>query len=219
MLSTKKALIGLGAGVSVAAFVIAGPAGVASAKSLITGADIKNGTIHGADLAPGLVGKLNGQKGDAVATGAKGATGATGANGPIGPQGPKGDKGDSGADGDDAGVSAAGAGYADLGAHDRWAADDAVHETVQKCKAGEYVTGGGFSQWGGAGLTPTKDLGGGSDVQITVSAPYIASDGAYVPVSGSDSRFLADRWVVRGYNHSDADVDVRAWALCAPIPN
>ena len=75
---TKKALIGLGAGVSVAAIVIAGPAGVASAKSLITGADIKNGTIHGADLAPALVGKLKGQKGDTGKTGAKGKDGVAG---------------------------------------------------------------------------------------------------------------------------------------------
>jgi hypothetical protein len=93
MFSTKKVLVGLGAGVSVAAIVIAGPAGVASAKSLITGTDIKNGTIHSADLAPALVGKLKGQKGDAGptgttgATGAKGATGATGANGKDGVDG------------------------------------------------------------------------------------------------------------------------------------
>src|SRR3954447_14445662 len=62
MRSTKKVLIGLGAGASVAAIVIAGPAGVASAKSLITGTDIKNGTIHRGDLAPALVSKLKGQK-------------------------------------------------------------------------------------------------------------------------------------------------------------
>src|SRR3954454_1896865 len=131
MFSTKKVLVGLGAGVSVAAIVIAGPAGAASAKSLITGTDIKDGTIHRADLAPALVGKLKGQRADAVATGTNGPIGVQGPQGdtgaastvagPQGPQGPKGDPGKS------AGISAAGAGYAGTGAHAEWPADDAVH--------------------------------------------------------------------------------------------
>ena len=48
-----------------------------------------------------------------------------------------------------------------------------------------------------------------------MSAPYVNSDGDYVPISDTDSRFYADRWVVRGYNNGDTEQIVRAWALCA----
>ena len=118
-----------------------------------------------------------------------------------------------GQDGKDASPSAAGAGYAGFPEanphHDFWPAKS-YGETVQKCGAGEYVTGGGFSQQGGS-----DDLGGTTrDVEILVSAPYT---GEYVPISDADSRFHADRWIVRGYNGTDHPVDVRAWVLCAPL--
>ena len=43
-------------------------------------------------------------------------------------------------------------------------------------------------------------------------------DSAYVPISDTNSRFYADRWVVRGYNNGPTGQVVRAWALCAPLP-
>ena len=125
--------------------------------------------------------------------------------------GPKGKPGKDGT----ANPSAAGAGYETV-----WPADGEIHETIETCHEGEYITGGGYSTFGGAGLTPTKDLGGDNpDIQITVSAPYVNSDGDYVPISDTDSRFYADRWVVRGYNNGDTEQTVRAWALCAALPN
>jgi hypothetical protein len=54
----------------------------------LTGADIKNGSLTAADLAPGL-----GATGPTGATGATGDTGAKGDTGPAGPQGAKGDAG------------------------------------------------------------------------------------------------------------------------------
>jgi hypothetical protein len=57
----------------------------------LTGADIKNGSLTAADLAPGL--------GATGPTGATGATGAKGDTGPAGPQGAKGDTGTAGAPG------------------------------------------------------------------------------------------------------------------------
>jgi hypothetical protein len=112
---------------------------------------------------------------------------------------------------DDVTSLAAGAGYAGWPEnnphHEKWAANS-YGETVQKCPAGEYVTGGGFSQQGGA-----DDLGGMTrGVEILVSAPYVDT---YVPISEADSRFRATKWVVRGYNNTDAPVDVRAWVVCA----
>jgi hypothetical protein len=178
----------------------------------IRSVDLKNGKAVGEqDLKPDVVEKLNkaGTAGPAGPQGPKGDTGNTG------PQGPSGAAGSDGADG--FGYVSAGSGYAGLGHHAEWPADGNLHETVQKCKAGEVITGGGFSTWGGAGLEPVKDVGGDADVQITVSAPYIESDGAYVPVSPTDSRFAATLWVVRGYNNGESPVDVRAWALCTKV--
>lgn len=191
--------------------------GGAVAGSLITSADIKDNTVKSidlkdgkavgeADLKPQLAAKVN-------ATSQPGTQGPAGPQGPQGPRGPQGQDGADGADGASAGISAAGSSY-----DTTWAAGE-FSETVETCAAGEYVTGGGYSTFGGAGLSPTKDLGGdNANIQVTVSAPYIASDGAYVPISDTNSRFYADRWVVRGYNNGDTDQIVRAWALCAPIP-
>lgn len=223
--------------------VVALTSGGAVAGALITSADIKDNTVQSrdlkdgkgvgeADLKPGLAAKVNavgsGEQGPA---GPKGDTGAQGPAGPAGAQGPKGDagergpKGDAGADGADgadgqdgadgtSNPSAAGAGY-----DTTWAANS-YGETVETCAPGEYVTGGGYSTWGGFNGDNSKDLGGGNlDIQVTVAAPYVSSDAAYVPISDADSRFYADRFVVRGFNHGDTDQIVRAWALCAPLPN
>ena len=93
--------------------------GSATAASLITSSDIKNGTIKSEDIKDGYV-KSSDIKNGAIKNedikktaitmdrfskstqnkinkaGTPGAAGATGAQGPAGPQGPKGDKGDPG---------------------------------------------------------------------------------------------------------------------------
>lgn len=207
--------------------------GGAVAGALITSADIKDNTVKSidlkdgkavgeADLKPQLAAKVNaagqpgtqgpagpaGPKGDA---GAQGPAGPAGAKGDAGPAGPKGDAGPAGADGADAGIAAVGAGY-----NDTWAAGS-YGESIETCADGEYVTGGGYSMWGGYPTHGGYDLGGENlDIQVTVAAPYIS--GEYVPISDTDSRFYADQFVVRGFNHGDTDQIVRAWANCAPIP-
>lgn len=194
--------------------------GGAVAGSLVGSSDIKDNSIQSRDLKdgqgvgerdlkPGLAAKVN-KTGTAGEQGPAGPKGDTGAQGPAGP---KGDPGTDGADGT-SNPSAAGAGYSTT-----WAANS-YGETIETCDEGEYVTGGGYSTWGGFNDDNSKDLGGGNlDIQITVAAPYVASDAAYVPISDTDSRFYADRYVVRGFNHGDTDQIVRAWALCAPLPN
>jgi hypothetical protein len=147
--------------------------------------DIHDGTIRVKDLRPGAAASLEGKDGV------------------------------DGKDGKNAFSSlAAGAGYAGWPVenphHEKWAANS-YGETVQKCRAGEYVTGGGFSQAGG----DATDLGGMTrGVEILVSAPYTDS---YEPISEADSRFHATKWVVRGYNNTDEPVDVRAWVVCAKV--
>ncbi len=88
------------AGAVIVVAIIGG--GTATAANLITGKDIKNGSVGTADikngslkvkdLTPKAVKTLQ-KHGTAAAgaTGSVGATGATGARGPQGPQGPKGD--------------------------------------------------------------------------------------------------------------------------------
>lgn len=86
--------------------------GTATARSLITGADVKNGSITGtdikdqsitsADLSKSTIQGLRGKVGLKGATGAKGATGlagATGAKGDTGLSGTSGSKGDTGSAG------------------------------------------------------------------------------------------------------------------------
>jgi Collagen triple helix repeat (20 copies) len=73
----------------------------ATAGSLITSANIKDGTIHMRDLAPTLQKKITraGKPGPQGANGANGATGAAGSNGTNGTNGANGAKGDPGAPG------------------------------------------------------------------------------------------------------------------------
>jgi hypothetical protein len=119
----------------------------------------------------------------------------------------------SGSDGDV--TTIVGSGYAGLGGHDYWA-PNSYGETIETCPAGQTAIGGGFSQDASTGVDGKYDLGGKADVQVTVSAPYFKGD--YVPVDDAGN-FRADQWVVRGFNHSDQQVDVRAWVVCAPLAN
>jgi hypothetical protein len=205
----KRTLI---AGLGVAAALVFASTTGAVASGLIGSKDIKNDSVRSIDVKDGTL-RVKDLRPHAVQV-LKGHDGKNGVDGVDGKDGRD------GKDGTNAHVHpAAGAGYADWPTanphHDLWA-PHSYGETVQVCKAGEVITGGGYSSFGGFDGDNSKDLGGNNkDVTITVSAPYIASDAAYDPISTTDSRFHADRWVVRGFNNSDAPVDVRAWALCA----
>jgi hypothetical protein len=98
-----------------------------------------------------------------------------------------------------------------------WAAHS-FGETIETCPDGSYAIGGGYSAWGGfGGQHDGYDLGGqNTDIQVTVSAPYFKGD--YEPVD-EGGNFRADQWVVRGFNHGDADQIVRAWVVCMKVPD
>ena len=85
------------------AAVFAVAAGSATAgptvKKLITGQDIKDGSIGLVDLSSTTKTSLKGQRGAAGSQGPAGAKGDTGPAGPAGPQGAKGDTGATGAQG------------------------------------------------------------------------------------------------------------------------
>lgn len=90
------------------AVVLAMTGSAFAARALITGADIKDGSITRADLSGGTLKSLKGKHGPAGRdgfTGARGPQGDTGPpgpagpTGPVGPQGPRGPVGDTGTQG------------------------------------------------------------------------------------------------------------------------
>ena len=73
--------------IAVALALVIGLAGSATAASLITSADIKNGTIKTADLSASAKRALKGKAGARGPAGPQGAPGTAGAPGPAGPTG------------------------------------------------------------------------------------------------------------------------------------
>jgi len=73
--------------------------GAFAANKMLTGANIKNGSIEAVDLSKSAKAALKGQSGEKGATGEKGETGAKGATGAKGETGAKGDAGATGASG------------------------------------------------------------------------------------------------------------------------
>jgi Collagen triple helix repeat (20 copies) len=80
----------------VALFVALTGTATAAATKLITGAQIKNGSIGLADLSAGAKKALKGNRGPAGAPGPQGRTGAAGPAGPAGLAGPQGERGAAG---------------------------------------------------------------------------------------------------------------------------
>jgi hypothetical protein len=134
-----------GWGIAVVSFalgaLLAGGGTAVVAKTLITGRDIRNGSIGTVDLAKTVRAKIA-AAGAPGPAGPKGDPGAEGARGATGPKGDKGLKGDTGTKGDKGDPGAA--------AVDVWA----------------LVTATGGVQRGSAGVTATQASTGVYDVDI-----------------------------------------------------
>ena len=139
------------------ALVIA-TAGTAGVQALITGAqikdgtiesrDIENGTIRRADIGRATLSSLRGPRGRVGAQGPRGAIGPQGAAGATGPAGPQGLQGATGAPGaaGAAGADGALAGYEIVtGAPVAIAGTDFVVSASATCPVGKVATGGGVS--------------------------------------------------------------------------
>ena len=116
----------------------------AGAHSLLTGKDIRNGSIAERDLSAGVRHKLDqkpvqgapGLEGPQGATGPQGPAGKPGEDGLRGPQGPKGDKGDPGQDANTHRVIKNG--------QETVTADEGTHHLDLDCDNGQVPLGGGF---------------------------------------------------------------------------
>jgi hypothetical protein len=165
----------------------------AVAGNLIGSKDIRDGAVHGIDLADGVKTRINNKATDNQVTGLKGRVAEL--------------EGESGLTN-----VTTGAGY-----NNTWPGNsDALNTIVAKCDEGQVALSGGFSTWGGSDVNESGlayDLGGDNEaINVTVSAPYTGE--AYDENKyGGDIR--PDRWVVKGYNHGATDQIVRAWVVCA----
>jgi hypothetical protein len=153
----------------------------------VTGADVKNGSIAGTDIRSGTVtgtdvknGSLTSAdfrgsvKGDAGPAGAAGPQGPQGASGPQGPQGPAGPTA----------VNALNRVVGPLVTVDA----SGFGESAAVCPGGQTVVGGGYSS--------------------------AAADGE---VFGNDTYGASDRWIVLLDNFDSPDTaTVQAFAYCAP---
>jgi hypothetical protein len=208
--------------------------GAAQATSLITGKDVKDGSIHRVDLGAGINHRLDrmaasgaqgpqglpGKDGLNGKDGAPGQAGKDGLNGKNGAQGLPGKDGLNGKDGAPGQAGKDGVTDLNAGANYRttWVGDSgaSLQTVISKCDAGQVAVGGGFSTWGGSDANESGlayDLGGDNkDIQVTVSAPYT---GQAYDESKYHGGILPDRWVVKGYNNGSTDQIVRAWVICA----
>jgi hypothetical protein len=148
-------------------------AGTATAASLVTSKDVKDGTLRSVDVKDGSL-RVKDLTDEAVDTlqkgGATGATGERGATGPAGAQGPQGPKGDKGADGVLT-VTAAANGFS--------ASNSSVHFTSTGVTFGPYADssseGGSLKYTGVAGKT-LADI-----AQLAYSARYTGSANGGAP--------------------------------------
>jgi hypothetical protein len=198
----------------------------ATAATLITGKQIKDGTITADDIKRGSINKsrLAGRLQNAIegvgAQGRPAVPGAAGVKGDAGGKGDKGDKGDKGV----AGLESDGPypGATDLGtlpgqgdnSGDMWAAGGTRQTSWVQCAPGKTALGGGFHLAADAGDAAAKA------VQVVVSEPTQINAGAvvYEPIDGDAAGSIKPNgWLVQGFNDGTGPVVVRPWVVCADV--
>jgi len=174
----------------VLAFVVAG-ATSATAAMIITGAQIKDGTVTSKDI------KDKSLKLKDFAPGAK--TGLTGATGPQGPAGPKGATGATGPQGTPGVPGLPGVSGYEIVLNTATAAAGASATATATCPAGKKPLGGGGT-WAAAG----------NDVHLELSAATDAS-GNILTASPINS------WSVRARNNTASNKVIYVSAICATM--
>jgi hypothetical protein len=214
-------------------------ASTATAASLVTSNDIKNGTVRSKDiknktikskdikkdtikanrLTPAVRAQLRkagvpGPKGDTGAAGLKGDTGSTGSKGD---EGPKGDKGDPGIANLESDGPYPGATQLHDGANSTayWSTNGLQRSWV-KCAPGKVALGGGFTLASDASDADKRAT------QVTTSQPVQIENGspdAYTPIAGdADGSYVPNGWLVEGfYTGTSTALIVRPHVICATV--
>ena len=189
-----------------AGMLIGVPSAGAAAKLIITGDNIKNGTVTTRDLSEGVQRKL-----DTRATtvsgavhGAQGPTGAQGPKGPTGAQGPKGDKGISGLEGAFYATAFYNAGNTNAGAIATVACN------ADPAKTDYVAISGGVQVLG---------LGDGANNRNTPVSSSFAGRMDWSTNTPKADRL--DGWIIQFGGNAGATSDkapekVKVWALCVP---
>lgn len=191
----KFAVAGIGAVLLAVVFsLIFGSAVSAGAARLLTGHDIKNGSIGMVDLKPGT------QKAILSKKGAKGNQGNQGARGPAGLKGSTGAKGDTGPAGakGDSGLTGAYYAIADYNAGDT--NQGAIATVACAAQTDVAITGG----------VQTLGTFGGKNAAVGDSFPGRMDWSTNTP---RENRL--DGWVVM-FDARVAPEKVKVWALCVP---
>ena len=189
--------------------------GTAYAAIVITGTNVKDGSLRSVDIADGAFG-VQGRdvkdgslgsndlsalaraslKGNAGATGAAGAPGAAGATGPTGATGATGTAGSTGATGPAgpvvlnyvfSGSASVGAGF--------------TQTAFASCPPGQSLTGGGGGMLGGQ----SEGMLGGPPTTLNYSYPSDSHDAGFV---------ANNNWVVNATNNSGDTRSLFAYAIC-----
>jgi len=221
---------------AVFAVLVVGTVANGSVQALITGANIKDGSIGSNDIRPGAIQSHDLQNGTIVQHdlsnslftqlhGAKGAEGAKGDVGTAGPAGHKGDKGDKGergvsdleADGPYPG-SALTPLHGDQGGQSTAMWTTGTPQLLQKswvmCAPGKVALGGGFGQNDGVYQTDKLVIVTSTPMNINAAGEMYP---AGTPTDEEGSLLAPNGWLVEGYNQSEKDLVVRPWVICAEV--
>lgn len=158
---------------SIVALVFAS-AGTATAASLLTGAQIKNGSLTGIDVKNGTLKSVDVANGSLLALDFKAGQLPAGPQGPQGPQGPAGPQGAPGVSGLE--VVTAQTGFDSL----------AFKGVIVSCPAGKKVLGGGASV-----ISPSTD--------VALSGSQPTSSGTGWHANAAEVNPTASLWLVRAH--------------------
>jgi hypothetical protein len=183
-------------GGAIAAALIVGTGTGAYAKTLITGADVKDGSLSIVDLSPLTVHELHGSTGATGKTGATGATGKAGVNGTNGTNGAPGANGKDGKDGDAAFTGA----YYSVAFYDVGDTNQGAIATVACSSPTDTAISGGV-----------QSLGlGGNPAAVASSFP-----GRMDWTTNTPKADRLDGWIVQ-FDATNAPQKVKVYALCVP---
>jgi hypothetical protein len=177
--------------------ILIATAGTATAAKLVTGKQIKNGSVSAKDLSKAVRAQLK----------QAGLPGPQGVAGPAGPAGPAGAKGDTGPAGP---TGAPGLSGVQVKVIVESVANGATGADTVACPQGKVVLGGGVTVAGGGAGTSYAQRS--APVRVTFN-----ENGDPVGYSAATDGQPANGWEFQAVNQSGALREVRGYAICATV--